>query len=64
MSRAELIDHILRMKQLDTDYARWALVQYGQQLPWLELNQGVKQALSLVAPSAGAMENAASRGDA
>lgn len=62
MSRDELIDHILRMKQLDTDYARWALAQYSQQLPWMDLNQGVKQALSLVAPSSVAMENAAIRG--
>lgn len=59
MSRDELIDHILSMKQHDIDYARWALTQYSQQLPWLDLNQGVKQALSLVAPSGGAMENAA-----
>lgn len=58
MSRTDLIDHILRMKQLDTDYARWALTQYSQMLPWLDLNQGVKQALSLVAPSGVAMKNA------
>ena len=49
MSRTDLIDHILRMKEFDTDYARWALAQYSQILPWLDLNQGVKQALSLVA---------------
>ncbi len=59
MSRAELIDHILRMKHHDTDYARWALAQYSQMLPWLDLNQGVKQALSLVAPSGVAMEKVA-----
>lgn len=56
MSRNDLIEHILRMKQHDTDYARWALAQYSQQLPWLNLNQGVKQALSLVAPRSVAME--------
>lgn len=59
MSRIELINHILRMKQLDTDYARWALGQYSQQLPWLDLNQGVKQALSFVAPSGVATESVA-----
>lgn len=59
MSRDELIDHILSMKQHDIDYARWALTQYSQQLPWLDLNEGVKQALRLAAIRSAATESEA-----
>jgi len=40
-----LITHILHMKTLDADYARFALKQYHAQLPWLELMDGVRDAL-------------------
>ncbi len=33
------------MKTLEPDYARWALVQYHNALPWLELMAGVRDAL-------------------
>jgi len=33
------------MKTLDADYARWALRSYREQLPWLDLMNGVKEAL-------------------
>lgn len=43
--RKTLIAHILMMKTLDPDYARWALVQYANALPWLDLMSGVRDAL-------------------
>jgi len=43
--RQTLIAHILHMKTLDADYARFALKQYHTQLPWLELMDGVRDAL-------------------
>ncbi len=33
------------MKMSDDDYARWALVQYDNALPWLDLMAGVRDAL-------------------
>ena len=43
--RDQLITHILKMKQLDETYARAALAHYNKELPWLNLNEGVKDAL-------------------
>jgi hypothetical protein len=43
--RKRLIEHILNMKKLDVDYARFALKSYHEQLPWLDLMNGVKEAL-------------------
>ena len=43
--RQTLIEHILMMKTFDADYARWALVQYANALPWLDLMAGVRDAL-------------------
>jgi len=45
LTREELIDHILKMKTLDQDYARFALAQYNKAMPWMDLNNGVKLAL-------------------
>jgi hypothetical protein len=33
------------MKTLDPDYARYALKQYHESMPWLELLKGVKEAM-------------------
>lgn len=43
--RTRLINWILEMKQIDTDYARDAFARYDKLLPWLELGKGVKEAL-------------------
>lgn len=43
--RDRLIEHILHMKTLDEDYARWALKKYHEQMPWLDLLNGVREAL-------------------
>lgn len=45
VTREELIDHIMKMKDKDEDYARAALRYYADLLPWLDLNDGVKQAM-------------------
>lgn len=45
ITRETIINHILTMKNLDPDYAREALRYYNQLLPWMALNQGVKEAL-------------------
>ncbi len=36
---------ILSMKNLDADYARWALKSYHEQMPHLDLMNGVREAL-------------------
>lgn len=43
--RTRLIEHILQMKTLDPDYARYALKHYHVQLPWLDLMSGVRDAM-------------------
>ena len=43
--RERLIEHILMMKTLDPDYAREALKRYHAELPWLDLTNGVRDAL-------------------
>ena len=43
--REKIISHILMMKAIDVDYARYALKQYDTKLPDLELMQGVRDAL-------------------
>ena len=45
MTRNELINHILKMKQLDETYARHALKHYNALLPDMKLNDGVRDAL-------------------
>ena len=45
MTRDELINHILKMKQLDETYARAALAHYNTLLPDMKLNDGVRDAL-------------------
>ena len=45
LERDDYICHIMQMKKWDADYARQALIWYDKQLPWLELMQGVRDAL-------------------
>lgn len=43
--RQQIINHILHMKNIDPDYTRYALAQYHASMPWLDLNNGIKEAL-------------------
>lgn len=43
--RDRLIEHILHMRQYDPDYARAAMLDYHAAMPWMDLLNGVKQAL-------------------
>ena len=43
--RTRLIQHIIKMKQLDQDYARYALMEYHKALPEYDLVAGVRAAL-------------------
>ena len=45
ITRETIINHILTIMKTDIDYAREALKFYNQLLPWMALNQGVKEAL-------------------
>ena len=45
LGRDVFINHILMMKQTQPDYAREALKAYDKAMPWLDLMQGVRQAL-------------------
>lgn len=45
MTIETLIAHILMMRKLDPDYARQALRDYAALLPWLDLVEGVREAL-------------------
>jgi len=45
LTRDELIAHIMKMKNLDPDYARYALQQYNALLPHFELNAGIREAM-------------------
>jgi len=40
-----LVAHILMMKNLDTDYARQALIDYDKLLPWIGLKAAVREAM-------------------
>jgi hypothetical protein len=41
--RNRLIDHILSLKKIDEDYARWALKNYETMFPEPELIKGVRE---------------------
>ena len=43
--RKKIIEHIMKIKKQDEAYARSALREYVILLPWLDLNEGVKQAM-------------------
>ena len=43
--RTRLIEHLINMKKLDIEYAREAFKFYDALLPWMELGQGVKEAM-------------------
>lgn len=45
IDRETIITHILHMKTLDEEYARYALRTYHAALPWLDLNSGVRNAM-------------------
>jgi len=48
ITRETIINHILKMMKQDIDYARYALQQYHAELPWMELNKGVREALAAI----------------
>ena len=48
--RNRLIDHILSLKKIDEDYARWALKNYETMFPELELIKGVREKLNEIRP--------------
>lgn len=50
--RKRLITHILHMKKIDENYARYALKHYHEALPWLDLIAGVREALKAPQPCA------------
>ncbi len=41
----QIVEHILNMKTLDPDYARYALKEYDKLLPWCGLMDKVREAL-------------------
>lgn len=43
--KTRIIEQIIFMKKTDIDYARYALAQYNAALPWMRLNDGVREAL-------------------
>jgi hypothetical protein len=43
--RQRLITHILWMKAKDVEYARDSARYYNELLPWLNINQGLKEAI-------------------
>ena len=43
--RAGFINHILWIKTMDIDYARWRLATWEKAMPWLELSKGVREAM-------------------
>jgi len=45
VTRDDLINHIMHMKTLDPDYARYALRQYNDMLPEMDLMAGVREAI-------------------
>lgn len=49
ITRDQIIQHILHMKTLDEDYARWSLAQYHAAMPWLDLNAGISAAMKVSA---------------
>jgi hypothetical protein len=45
LTREEYINHILMMRSKDETYARYSARYFNEQLPWLEINQGLKEAI-------------------
>jgi hypothetical protein len=43
--RTKLINHIMHIKQFDPDYARWRLMEWHREMPWLDLVEGVREAM-------------------
>tara|TARA_R110002126_G_scaffold199049_2_gene346777 strand:- start:578 stop:838 length:261 start_codon:yes stop_codon:yes gene_type:complete len=45
ISRQEIVDHLMRMRAIDVDYARSAFAWYDQKLPWLDLKNEIKRTI-------------------
>ncbi len=45
LTRKDYVNHILKMKKYDEEYARWALEQYHAAMPEMDLMAGVRDAL-------------------
>jgi len=45
VTRDDLITHILTIMQFDKEYARWALRKYHEMMLWVNLMDGVRDAL-------------------
>jgi hypothetical protein len=43
--RQDLIDHIMKIRLKDEAYARSALRSYNALMPWLMLNEGIREAM-------------------
>ena len=44
--RERLINHILEMREIDVQYARSAARWYHEKLPWLDLLNGIRDAIA------------------
>jgi len=44
-ARDSYVRHIMRLRTVDADLARAALVRYHNALPWLEIMAGVREAV-------------------
>lgn len=44
-TKADYVAHILMMRKHDEDYARATMLDYHAAMPWMDLLDGVKQAL-------------------
>lgn len=40
-----VIDHILRLREIDIDYAREAFKFYDSKLPWMNLKEAIRERL-------------------
>lgn len=45
MTLEKIVAHILKIKEVDIDYARYAVGYYDQLLPWLGVKAAVPEAL-------------------
>jgi len=41
----QIVEHILNLKTLDPDFARYALKEYDKRLPWCNIIEKVREAL-------------------
>ena len=45
ITREQIIRHIMAMKKIDPECARAALRHYHEKMPWMNLIEGIKQAM-------------------